>query len=36
MHAVEQITSGDLLALIFGLALFIVIAWLMFRPKRKK
>ena len=33
MHAVDQLTSGSLLALIFGLILVVVISYLVFRKK---
>lgn len=35
MHAVDQITYGNLLAIIVGLIIFIVVTTILFRKKRK-
>lgn len=35
MHAVDQLGSGSLLALILGLIVFVVISYLIFRKKDK-
>jgi cbb3-type cytochrome oxidase subunit 3 len=35
MHAINQMTGGSLLALIFGLIIFVAIAWYMFGRKKR-
>lgn len=36
MHAVNEITSGNLVAMIIGVIIFIVIYRLIFPPKKRK